>query len=147
MYYIKYWHKVCSVLIMSIIKYLQVITIIIFCSCGTQNNKMSKPSASITISPAATTLLDVIVGKFPGITVVGDNVANASPRILVRGGSLSINYQAYAIYDIDGSIQTEFPSYIDPQQVKSITILRSLAATNRYGGMGRGGAIVIKLKK
>ncbi len=147
MYYIKYWHKVCSILIMSIIKYLQIITIIIFCSCGTQNNKMSKPSASITISPAATTLLDVIVGKFPGITVVGDNVANASPRILVRGGSLSINYQAYAIYDIDGSIQTEFPSYIDPQQVKSITILRSLAATNRYGGMGRGGAIVIKLKK
>lgn len=147
MYYIKYWHKVCSQLIMSIIKYLQIITIIIFCSCGTQNNKMSKPSASITISPAATTLLDVIVGKFPGITVVGDNVANASPRILVRGGSLSINYQAYAIYDIDGSIQTEFPSYIDPQQVKSITILRSLAATNRYGGMGRGGAIVIKLKK
>ena len=132
---------------MSIIKHLQIITIIIFCSCGTQNNKMSKPSASITISPAATTLLDVIVGKFPGITVVGDNVANASPRILVRGGSLSINYQAYAIYDIDGSIQTEFPSYIDPQQVKSITILRSLAATNRYGGMGRGGAIVIKLKK
>ena len=147
MYNIKYWHKVCSILIMSIIKYLQIITIIIFCSCGTQNNKMSKPSASITISPAATTLLDVIVGKFPGITVVGDNVANASPRILVRGGSLSINYQAYAIYDIDGSIQTEFPSYIDPQQVKSITILRSLAATNRYGGMGRGGAIVIKLKK
>ena len=147
MYYIKYWHKVCSILIMSIIKYLQIITIIIFCSCGTQNNKMSKPSASITISPAATTLLDVIVGKFPGITVVGDNVANASPRILVRGGRLSINYQAYAIYDIDGSIQTEFPSYIDPQQVKSITILRSLAATNRYGGMGRGGAIVIKLKK
>ena len=147
MYYIKYWHKVCSQLIMSIIKYLQIITIIIFCSCGTQNNKMSKPSASITISPAATTLLDVIVGKFPGITVVGDNVANASPRILVRGGSLSINYQAYAIYDIDGSIQTDFPSYIDPQQVKSITILRSLAATNRYGGMGRGGAIVIKLKK
>ena len=147
MYYIKDWHKVCSLLVMSIIKYLQVITIIIFCSCGTQNNKMSKPSASITISPAATTLLDVIVGKFPGITVVGDNVANASPRILIRGGSLSINYQAYAIYDIDGSIQTEFPSYIDPQQEKSITILRSLAATNRYGGMGRGGAIVIKLKK
>ena len=145
MCYIKYWHKVCSFVNMSRIHYLLII--IIFCSCGTQNIRMSKPSASLTISPAATTLLDVIVGKFPGITVVGDNVVNANPRILVRGGSLSINYQAYAIYDIDGSIQTEFPSYIDPQQVKSITILRSLAATNRYGGMGRGGAIVIKLKK
>ena len=126
---------------------IQIIALIMFFSCGTQNIRMSKPSASLTISPAATTLLDVIVGKFSGITVVGDNVANANPRILVRGGSLSINYQAYAIYDIDGSIQTEFPSYIDPQPVKSITVLRSLAATNRYGGMGRGGAIVIKLKK
>ena len=108
---------------------------------------MSKPSSGLSISPAATTLLDVIVGKFPGIRVIGDNVANGNPKILIRGGSLSINNQAYAMYDIDGSIQTDFPSYIDPQQVKSITILKSLAATNRYGGMGRGGAILIKLKK
>ncbi len=134
-------------LFMRLIKYVRLLIFIVFCSCGTQNNKMSKPSASITISPAATTLLDVIVGKFPGLKVVGDNVPSANPRILVRGGSLSINNQAYAIYDIDGSIQTEFPMYIDPQQVKSITILKSLAATNRYGGMGRGGAIIIKLKK
>ncbi len=108
---------------------------------------MSKPSAGLTISPAATTLLDVISGKFPGITVIGGNVANGNPKILIRGGSLSINNQAYAIFDIDGSIQTDFPSYIDPQQIKSISILKSLAATNRYGGMARGGAIIIKLKK
>ena len=107
---------------------------------------MSKPSSGLSISPAATTLIDVIVGKFPGIRVIGDNVANSNPKILIRGGSLSINNQAYAIFDIDGSIQTDFPSYIDPQQVKSISILKSLAATNRYGGMARGGAIVIRLK-
>ncbi len=126
---------------------IQVIAIITICSCGTQNSNMSKPSAGLTISPAATTLLDVISGKFPGITVIGDNVANGNPRILIRGGSLSINNQAYAIFDIDGSIQTDFPSYIDPQQIKSISILKSLAATNRYGGIARGGAIVIRLKK
>lgn len=126
---------------------IQLIIIIIFCSCGTHNSKISKPSSTITISPAATTLLDVIVGKFPGITVIGDNVANGNPKILIRGGSLSINNQAYAIFDIDGSIQTDFPSYIDPQLIKSISILKSLAATNRYGGIARGGAVVIKLKK
>ena len=108
---------------------------------------MSKPSAKLSISPAATTLLDVIVGKFPGIRVIGDNISNANPKILIRGGSLSINNQAYAIFDVDGSIQTDFPSYIDPQQIKSISILKSLAATNRYGGMARGGAIIIKLNK
>ena len=126
---------------------IQLIALLTICSCGTQYNSISKPSAGLTISPAATTLLDVISGKFPGITVIGDNVANGNPKILVRGGSLSINNQAYAIFDIDGSIQTDFPSYIDPQQIKSISILKSLAATNRYGGIARGGAIVIRLKK
>jgi len=121
-------------------------SLIILCSCGSQNNNMSKRSSGLTISPAATTLIDVIVGKFPGIRVIGDNVANGNPKILIRGGSLSINNQAYAIFDIDGSIQTDFPSYIDPQQVKSISILKSLSATNRYGGIARGGAIIIKLK-
>ena len=119
---------------------------VLLCSCGTQNNSVSKPSPGFSISPAATSLLDVIVGKFPGITVIGDNVANGNPKILIRGGSLSINNQAYAIFDIDGSIQTDFPSYIDPQQIKSISILKSLSATNRYGGIARGGAILIRLK-
>ena len=119
---------------------------ILILSCGTQKNNISKPSSSLSISPAAITLLDVITGKFPGIRVIGDNVVNGNPKILIRGGSLSINNQAYAIFDVDGSIQTEFPSYIDPQQIKNISILKSLAATNRYGGIARGGAIIIKLK-
>ena len=115
--------------------------------CSSQSSGLSKPSSSLSISPAATTLLDVIAGKFPGIRVIGNNVSNVNPKILIRGGSLSINNQAYAIYDIDGSIQTDFPSYIDPHQIKSISILKSLAASNRYGGIARGGAIIIKLKK
>lgn len=127
--------------------FIIISVLIIFVSCGGQKDNISKPSNSLNISPAATTLLDVIVGKFPGIRVIGDNVANGNPKILIRGGSLSINNQAYAIYDIDGSIQDDFPSYIDPQQIKSISILKSLAATNRYGGMARGGAIIIKLKR
>ena len=127
-------------------KYTIILFLLILCSCGTQNNSVSKPSSGFSISPAATSLLDVIVGKFPGIPVIGDNVANGNPKILIRGGSLSINNQAYAIFDVDGSIQTDFPSYIDPQQIKSISILKSLSATNRYGGIARGGAILIRLK-
>jgi len=127
-------------------KHSIILFLVLICSCGTQNKSVSKPSSGFSISPAATSLLDVIVGKFPGITVIGDNVANGNPKILIRGGSLSINNQAYAIFDIDGSIQTDFPSYIDPQQIKSISILKSLSATNRYGGIARGGAILIRLK-
>lgn len=122
------------------------LSIFILFSCNPAKDTISKSSSNFSISPAATTLLDVIVGKFPGVKVIGYNVDNMDPKIIVRGGSLSINNQAYAIYDVNGSIQTDFPSYIDPQNVKSISILKSLAATNRYGGIARGGAIIIKLK-
>ena len=125
---------------------LFILSLFILFSCNTAKGTIAKSSSKFSISPAATTLLDVIVGRFPGIKVLGYNVDNMDPKILIRGGSLSINNQAYAIYDVDGSIQTDFPSYIDPQNVKSISILKSLAATNRYGGIARGGAIVIKLK-
>ena len=118
---------------------LILVFITLLFSCGVQNERVSKPSSKFTISPGATTLLQVITGRFPGVTVIGD-------KVLIRGGSLSINNQAYAIYDVDGNIYTDFPSFIDPQMVKSISILKSLAATNKYGGIARGGAIVIKLK-
>jgi len=118
---------------------LLLIVLTLFLSCGTKNGGLSKPSSKITISPGATTLLEVITGKFPGVTVVGD-------KVLIRGGSLSINNQAFAIYDVDGNIYKEYPSFIDPQMVKNITILKSLAATNKYGGIARGGAILIRLK-
>ena len=113
-------------------------------SCSSTSKTTS--SSSQGISPAALTLIDVIVGKFPGVKVIGNNVGNATPKIIIRGGSLSMNNQAYAVYDVDGILYTECPTFIDPQQIKSMTILRSLAATNRYGGVARGGAIVIKLK-
>ena len=113
-------------------------------SCSSTSKTTS--SSSQSISPAALTLIDVIVGKFPGVKVIGNNVGNASPKIMIRGGSLSMNNQAYAVYDVEGILYTECPTFIDPQQIKSMTILRSLAATNRYGGVARGGAIIIKLK-
>jgi len=116
----------------------------ILISCSSTSGTTS--SSNSGISPAALTIVDVIVGKFPGVKVIGNNVGNASPKIIIRGGSLSMNNQAYAVYDVDGILYTECPTFIDPQQVKSITILRSLSATNRYGGVARGGAIVIKLK-
>jgi len=121
---------------------LLLASILISCSSTSKTTSLSSKSA---ISPAALTIIDVIVGKFPGVRVIGSNTTS-TPKIIIRGGSMSINTQAYAVYDVDGILYTDCPTFIDPQQIKSITILRSLAATNRYGGVARGGAIVIKLK-
>ena len=120
-----------------------LVSILISCSSTSGTTSSSTKSA---ISQMALTLIDVIVGKFPGVKVIGNNVGNTSPKIIIRGGSMSMNNQAYAVYDVDGILYTDCPTFIDPQQIKSITILRSLAATNRYGGAARGGAIVIRLK-
>ena len=122
---------------------IALVSILISCSSTSGTTSSSTKSA---ISPMTLTLIDVIVGKFPGVKVIGNNVGNTSPKIIIRGGSMSMNNQAYAVYDIDGILYTDCPTFIDPQQIKSITILRSLAATNRYGGVARGGAIVIRLK-
>jgi hypothetical protein len=123
---------------------LLLVSILISCS-STSKTTSSSSSSKLVISPAALTLIDVIVGKFPGVRVIGSNTTS-TPKIIIRGGSMSINTQAYAVYDVDGILYTDCPTFIDPQQIKSITILRSLAATNRYGGVARGGAIVIRLK-
>jgi len=42
-------------------------------------------------------------------------------------------------------IYTETPDFLDPQQIESITLLRSLGATNKYGSEGRGGVFIIKM--
>ena len=98
------------------------------------------------ISPGATSLADVIVGKFPGVKVEGANMVNSNPRFVIRGGTMSMNNPAYAIFYIDGQVYTEYPDFIDPQNIRSIVILKSMISANRYGSRGRGGAIVIKMK-
>ena len=101
------------------------------------------------ISPGAVSIVDAIRGKFNNVQVAynQDGAATGNKtQIYVRGGSLSINNSAAAIFDIEGLIYNEVPDFIDPQQIESITLLRSLAATNRYGSQGRGGVFLVKMK-
>jgi hypothetical protein len=108
------------------------------CKTSTTNNNIDRiKNSGYGISPGATSLADVIVGKFPGVKVEGANMINST---------MSMNAPAYAIFDIDGQVYTEYPDFIDPQNIKSIVILKSMISANRYGSRGRGGAIVIKMK-
>ena len=93
------------------------------------------------ISPGASTFADVIRGQFSGVRIEGFS----TPRVIIRGGTGSLNTPAYAIYDIDGLIFEDFPTFINPQQIESVTVLKSYGATNRYGSVGRGGVFVIKM--
>jgi hypothetical protein len=130
-------------------KKLLIISILILsfgCKSSTFNSTERIKNSGYGISPGATTLADVIIGKFPGVKVEGGNTTNSRTRFVIRGGGMSINNPTYAIFDIDGQIYTEYPTFIDPQNIRSILILKSMNATNKYGSQGSGGAIVIKLK-
>jgi len=99
------------------------------------------------IGPQYNTLADLIVGRFAGVQVAGLNVAYNTPKFIIRGGGGSLTV-AYAMLDIDGTVydsSQDAPS-INIHNIESISVLKSTAATNRYGAMGRGGAIVIKSK-
>ena len=101
------------------------------------------------ISKSALTIVDAIRGKFTNVQVAYDQDGAATgnkQKVYVRGGSLSINNSAAAIFDVEGFIYTDVPDFIDPQQIESITLLRSLSATNKYGSQGRGGVFLVKMK-
>ena len=130
-------------------KKLLIVSILILsfgCKSSTSNTTDRIKNSGYGISPGATSLADIIIGKFPGIKVEGANMINSSTRFVIRGGTMSMNNPAYAIFDIDGQVYTQYPDFIDPQNIKSIVILKSMSAANKYGGQGRGGVIVIKMK-
>jgi hypothetical protein len=100
------------------------------------------------IGPQYNNLADLLVGKFAGLQVVGLNVGYNTPKFVLRGGGGSLRGTAFVMFDIDGNIYDSsqpMPS-INPQDIESITILKGIIAANRYGTMGKGGAIIIKTK-
>lgn len=108
------------------------------------------------ILPGEFDLANVLRNRFAGIRVLdgpgfGTNFAagpdtgfagtsgvNAGRAVLLRGGR--------AVFDIDGQIFTQFPDFIDVQNIERIGVISSIIGTTRYGNIGRGGVIVINTK-
>jgi tetratricopeptide (TPR) repeat protein len=94
------------------------------------------------ISPGAIFLSDVIRGRFAGVQVSG--FGNES-TFQIRGVS-SINNQLPPIWVVDGAVYTDVPTFIDPQNIATISILKGSNATVRYGTIATGGAFVVRTK-
>lgn len=87
----------------------------------------------------AQSLADVVRGRFAGVEVAGF----ADQAVFsIRGG----NSNQPAIWVVDGSIFQEIPTFVDPQNVHSISILKSIQAAGRYGSIASGGAFIVKTK-
>ncbi len=94
------------------------------------------------ISPGALYLSDIIRGQFAGVQVNG---FGNDATFLIRGVS-SINNQRPPIWVVDGAVYTSVPTFIDPQNVATVSILKSANAAVRYGTIATGGAFVVRTK-
>lgn len=109
----------------------------------------------------------LLQGKITGLTVIGQSsTPGAAPKIRIRGSS-SITGNREPIWVIDGIIQTDpiqIPteqlnsldkvnlignaiSFLNPEDIESINVLKDASATAIYGTKAANGVIVITTKK
>jgi len=87
------------------------------------------------------TIYDYLEGRVPGVKVVKNGATTAS--VYIRGIN-SVNSSTEPLFVVDGIMVNDI-SYINPRDVKSVTVLKD-ASASIYGVRGGNGAILIKLK-
>lgn len=120
------------------------------------------------VSQLDTDTRQAVKGQFAGLNVANDDSVNKVnlAQFTGRHNNMSINGdqtglividgvpQAKAnsgagsgsLYSVDNSYANGRTSGINPDNIRSITYLKGLAATNRYGSLGKGGVIEIVTK-
>ena len=82
-------------------------------------------------------IYEMIEGKCPGVAVQGTSIT-------IRGTN-SINGSTEPLIIVDGTPQTNI-DWINPNDVKSIDVLKDAGSSAIYGSRGANGVIIINLK-
>jgi len=87
--------------------------------------------------------------QFPGVVITG--FGSAASISIIRSSNLTITGDINPLYVIDGvpitnTTLAQINLFIDAQNVKKVSIVKSLAGTTRYGSLGRNGVIFITTK-
>lgn len=86
--------------------------------------------------------LSSVQGKASGVQIFNSATPGGSPRVDIRGiGSLT----GSTVYIVDGSITTDI-SYLNPQDIESMSILKDPASLAIFGAQAGNGAVIIKTK-
>ncbi|RZS93904.1 tetratricopeptide repeat protein [Aquimarina brevivitae] len=105
--------------------------------------------SSEAISADEVNLGEAMAGKFAGVQMGGGN----DPGQMIIRGFDSFTLTNHPLFIIDGIPlprsrpgNTSPMDLIDPNNIASISVLKGLAATNRYGSEGNSGVVLIKTK-
>ena len=84
--------------------------------------------------------------RFPGIQITG-NGSNA--KISIRGINSILNQQGPLFYINNSPVGNDYSlvyNMVDPNDIKTISVLKEPTELQRYGFRGSSGVIIIKLK-
>ncbi len=84
--------------------------------------------------------------KFPGVQITG-NDSNA--KISIRGINSMFNQQGPLFYINNSPVGNDYSliyNMVDPNDIKTIKVLKEPTELQRYGFRGSNGVIIIKLK-
>lgn len=91
-------------------------------------------------------VVQALQGRVAGVQVIANSgEPGAGVKIRIRGVS-SINGGSSPLYVVDG-FQTGDISYLNPNDIQSVEILKDASATAIYGSRGASGVVVITTKK
>ncbi len=109
---------------------------------GSVSSVGAKQLRDIPLTNAA----EALTGKLAGVQVTtSEGSPGAAVQIRVRGGG-SITQDNSPIYIVDGIQVENALSYISPQDIASIDVLKDASTTAIYGARGANGVIVITTK-
>lgn len=92
-------------------------------------------------------ITNALQGAVPGLTITfGTGDLNASSNVRIRGiGTLSNSAMGSPLYVVDGVEMSDI-SYLNPQDIESISVLKDAASSAIYGTRAAFGVILIKTK-
>jgi TonB-dependent SusC/RagA subfamily outer membrane receptor len=85
-----------------------------------------------------------VSGRAEGLAIADDKVMEENSPVMVRGIS-SLKGTGNPLYVVDGVPQDDV-SYLDPNNIRQIDVLKDASATSVYGSRGANGVVVITTK-
>ena len=90
---------------------------------------------------ASLNMVDALSSRIPGAKKITDRMGNRN--ISLRGRQSFTTASDEVLWEIDGIIY-QSPPILNMTQVKYVEVLSGLSATNKYGGQGGAGVIIVK---
>ena len=117
--------------------YLVLVSIISF-SIYSQEDPIASSSENVI---ASLNMVDALSSRIPGAKKITDRMGNRN--ISLRGRQSFTTASDEVLWEIDGIIY-QSPPTLNMTQVKYVEVLSGLSATNKYGGQGGAGVIIVK---